>query len=202
MEVMNTCQSYLPTLGPVPTQHPLTLLLEKKVPVQARARTSNMISPVSENISYMTVTATSAPPRTPALWIFLHSHFGVRVLALNVAETAGAGARYGMAFSGRGAFCGARGHQLTPGSGPRRTPRRGAAGPDASSPGSSRLPRVRVQSPHTPPAQAVEDTPDAHGGQRRPSCARVCCRTRAPCAALRAAPRTGLRIICDYPHFV
>ncbi|GBP33996.1 hypothetical protein EVAR_24910_1 [Eumeta japonica] len=69
--------------------------------------------------------------------------------------------------------------QLTPGSG-RGAPRRGAAGPDVSSPGSSRLPRVRVQSPHTPPAQAVEDAPDAHGGQRRPSCARVCCRTRAP----------------------
>ncbi|GBP58750.1 hypothetical protein EVAR_35529_1 [Eumeta japonica] len=85
--------------------------------------------------------------------------------------------------------------RLTPGSGPRRTPRRGAAGPDASSPGSSRLPRVRVQPPHTPPAQAVEDTPEAHGGQRRPSCARVCCRTRAPCAALRAAPRTGLHIM-------
>ncbi|GBP52328.1 hypothetical protein EVAR_38474_1 [Eumeta japonica] len=85
--------------------------------------------------------------------------------------------------------------ELTPGSGPRRTPRRGAAGPDASSPRSSRLPRVRVQSPHTPPAQAVEDAPDAHGGQRRPSRARVCCRTRAQCAALRAAPRTGLHIM-------
>ncbi|GBP25021.1 hypothetical protein EVAR_94316_1 [Eumeta japonica] len=77
-------------------------------------------------------------------------------------------------------------NNLTPGSGPRRTPRRGAAGPDASSPGSSCRPRVRVQPPHTPPAQAVEDAPDAHGVQRRPSCARVCCRTRAPCAALRA----------------
>ncbi|GBP84871.1 hypothetical protein EVAR_65268_1 [Eumeta japonica] len=85
--------------------------------------------------------------------------------------------------------------ELTPGSGPRRTPRRGAAGPDASSPGSSRLPRVRVQLPQTPPAQAIEDAPDAHGGQRRPSCVRVCCRTRAPCAALRAAPRTGLHFL-------
>ncbi|GBP94602.1 hypothetical protein EVAR_65927_1 [Eumeta japonica] len=82
-------------------------------------------------------------------------------------------------------------HQLTPGSGPQRTPRRGAAGPDASSPGPSRLPRVRVQtSPQTPPAQTVEVAPDAHGGQRRPSCVRVCCQTRAPCAALRGlAPR-------------
>ncbi|GBP05143.1 hypothetical protein EVAR_3458_1 [Eumeta japonica] len=61
--------------------------------------------------------------------------------------------------------------ELTPGSGPQRTPRRDAAGPDVSSPGSSRLPRVRVQLPQTPPAQAVEDAPDAHGGQRRPSCA-------------------------------
>ncbi|GBP33754.1 hypothetical protein EVAR_17082_1 [Eumeta japonica] len=30
---------------------------------------------------------------------------------------------------------------------------------------------------------------------------RVCCRTRAPCAALRAAPRTGL-LFCDYPQFI
>ncbi|GBP88581.1 hypothetical protein EVAR_68611_1 [Eumeta japonica] len=75
--------------------------------------------------------------------------------------------------------------QLTPGSGPRRTPRRGAAGSDASSPLlSSSLPRMRVQLPQTPPAQAVEDAPDAHGGQRRPSYVRVCCRTRTPCVAL------------------
>ncbi|GBP35055.1 hypothetical protein EVAR_75258_1 [Eumeta japonica] len=40
--------------------------------------------------------------------------------------------------------------------------------------------------PSEPPAQAVEVAPDAHGGQRRPSCVRVCCRKRAPCAALRA----------------
>ncbi|GBP56013.1 hypothetical protein EVAR_97434_1 [Eumeta japonica] len=85
--------------------------------------------------------------------------------------------------------------QLTPGSGPLRTPWRGAAGSDANSPGLSRLPRVRVQiTSQTPPAQAVEVALDAHGGQRRPSCVRVCCRTRAPCAALRAAPRTGLHI--------
>ncbi|GBP84733.1 hypothetical protein EVAR_64628_1 [Eumeta japonica] len=86
--------------------------------------------------------------------------------------------------------------ELTPGSSPRRTPRRGAAGSAANSPGFPRLPRVRVQTTsQTPPAQAVEVAPDAHGGQRRPSCARVCCRTRAPCAALRAAPRTGLHIM-------
>ncbi|GBP62728.1 hypothetical protein EVAR_56246_1 [Eumeta japonica] len=77
-------------------------------------------------------------------------------------------------------------HQLTPGSGPRRTPRRGAAGPDASSPGSSRLPRVRVQSPHTPPAQAVEDTPDAGANAGRP--ARVCAAEHA-----RRAPRFAPR---------
>ncbi|GBP27884.1 hypothetical protein EVAR_14073_1 [Eumeta japonica] len=90
---------------------------------------------------------------------------------------------------------GANAGQLTPGSGPLRTPWRGAAGSDANSPGLSRLPRVRVQiTSQTPPAQAVEVAPDAHGGQRRLSCVRVCCRTRAPCAALRAAPRTGLHI--------
>ncbi|GBP18021.1 hypothetical protein EVAR_16967_1 [Eumeta japonica] len=81
------------------------------------------------------------------------------------------------------------------GSGPQRTPRRGAAGSDASSPGLSRVPRMRIRTtPQTPQAQAVEVAPDAHGGQRRPSCVRVCCRTRAPCTALRAAPRTGLHI--------
>ncbi|GBP18796.1 hypothetical protein EVAR_93224_1 [Eumeta japonica] len=85
--------------------------------------------------------------------------------------------------------------ELTPGSGPQRTPCRGAAGSDASSPGTSRLPRVRVRiSPQTLPAQVVEVAPDVHGDQRRPSCARVCCRTRAPCAVLRAVPRTGLHI--------
>ncbi|GBP19148.1 hypothetical protein EVAR_83461_1 [Eumeta japonica] len=88
--------------------------------------------------------------------------------------------------------------ELTPGSGPRRTPRRGAAGPDASSPGSSRLPRVRVQPPHTPPAQAVEDAPDAHG-QRRPSCARVLPNTRAVRRASRPGPAC---IFCDYPQFI
>ncbi|GBP22380.1 hypothetical protein EVAR_11896_1 [Eumeta japonica] len=92
--------------------------------------------------------------------------------------------------------------QLTPGSGPRRTPRRGAAGSDASSSGPSSLPRVRVRiSSQTPPAQVVEVAPNTHGGERRPSSVRVCCRTRAPCAALRAAPRTGL-LFCDYPQFI
>ncbi|GBP94216.1 hypothetical protein EVAR_99962_1 [Eumeta japonica] len=70
--------------------------------------------------------------------------------------------------------------ELTPGSGPLRTPRRDAAGSDANSPGLSRLPRVRVQiTSQTPPAQAVEVAPDAHGGQRRPSCVRVLPNTRA-----------------------
>ncbi|GBP03658.1 hypothetical protein EVAR_2411_1 [Eumeta japonica] len=65
--------------------------------------------------------------------------------------------------------CGANA-QLTPGSGPLRTSRRGAAGSDTNSPGPSRLPRVRVQiTSQTPPAQAVEVAPDAHGDQRRPS---------------------------------
>ncbi|GBP02437.1 hypothetical protein EVAR_72201_1 [Eumeta japonica] len=36
---------------------------------------------------------------------------------------------------------------------------------------------------------------DAHGGQRRPSCVRVCCRTRAP----RPGPAC---IFCDYPQFI
>ncbi|GBP86422.1 hypothetical protein EVAR_61121_1 [Eumeta japonica] len=85
--------------------------------------------------------------------------------------------------------------QLTPGSGPRRTPRRGAAGSDADSPRYPRLPRVRKTSCN----YAVEVAPDAHGDQRRPSQVCVCCRTRAPCAALRAAPRTGL-LFCDYPQ--
>ncbi|GBP22186.1 hypothetical protein EVAR_10696_1 [Eumeta japonica] len=89
--------------------------------------------------------------------------------------------------------------QLTPGSGLRRTPRRGAAGSDASSPRSSRLPRVRVQSPHTPPAQAVEDARRPRGTNAgRP--ARVCCRTRA---VRRASPRPGPAcIFCDYPQFI
>ncbi|GBP24395.1 hypothetical protein EVAR_19270_1 [Eumeta japonica] len=70
------------------------------------------------------------------------------------------------------------------------------SGTDASSPGPSRLSRVRVQtSPQTPLAQAVEVAPDAHGGQRRPSCVRVCCRTRAP----RPGPAC---IFCDYPQFI
>ncbi|GBP48671.1 hypothetical protein EVAR_103036_1 [Eumeta japonica] len=74
--------------------------------------------------------------------------------------------------------------ELTPGSGPRRTPRHGAAGSDANSPGLPHLPRVRK----TSGKYAVKVAPDAHGDQRRPSCVRVCCRTRAPCAALCAAP--------------
>ncbi|GBP30639.1 Modular serine protease [Eumeta japonica] len=87
--------------------------------------------------------------------------------------------------------------QLTPGSGPWRTPRRGAAGSDANSPGLPHLPRVQKTSGN----YAVEVAPDAHGDQRRPSCVCVCCRIRAPCAALRAAPRTGLPF-CDYPQFI
>ncbi|GBP58163.1 hypothetical protein EVAR_86325_1 [Eumeta japonica] len=83
-----------------------------------------------------------------------------------------------------------RGFELTPGSGPQRTPRRGAAGSDANSPRYPRLPRVRKTSGN----YTVEVAPDAHGDQRRPSRVRVCCRTRAPCAARRApryAPRPG-----------
>ncbi|GBP32967.1 hypothetical protein EVAR_20147_1 [Eumeta japonica] len=47
--------------------------------------------------------------------------------------------------------------------------------------------RVRTTS-RTPLAinNAVEVAPDAHGGHRRPSCVRVCCRTRALCAVLYA----------------
>ncbi|GBP54447.1 hypothetical protein EVAR_36004_1 [Eumeta japonica] len=64
-------------------------------------------------------------------------------------------------------------------------------------PGLPHLPRVRKTSSN----YAVEVAPDAHGDQRRPSCVRVCCRTCAPCVALRAAPRTGL-LFCDYPQFI
>ncbi|GBP56134.1 hypothetical protein EVAR_26105_1 [Eumeta japonica] len=75
--------------------------------------------------------------------------------------------------------------ELTTGSGPRRTPRRGAAGSDVNSSGLPHLPRVRKTSGN----YAVEVAPDAHRDQRRPSCVRVCCRTRAP--APRFAPRPG-----------
>ncbi|GBP18867.1 hypothetical protein EVAR_20397_1 [Eumeta japonica] len=62
--------------------------------------------------------------------------------------------------------------------------------------GHPRLPRVRMTS-RTPSAinNAVEVAPDAHGGQRRPSCVRVLPNTRAVRRTLRAAPRTDLRII-------
>ncbi|GBP41639.1 hypothetical protein EVAR_31955_1 [Eumeta japonica] len=67
--------------------------------------------------------------------------------------------------------------------------------------GQPRLPRVRTTS-RTLPAinNAVEVAPEAHSGQRRPSCVRVCCRTRAPRCTRCAPDRPAY--YCDYPQFI
>ncbi|GBP26105.1 hypothetical protein EVAR_15118_1 [Eumeta japonica] len=88
--------------------------------------------------------------------------------------------------------------QLTPGSGPQCTPRRGAAGSDANSPRLPHSPRARASAKNLRQS-CRRGRAQRPGDKRRPSCVRVCYRTRAPRFALRPGPACTF---CDYPQFI